>query len=236
MLNSEKIKLTSNILDKTIKKTGVESLTAPAKKLGTRKVPRHERMSQILEVAGTVFSRHGFHATSMDEIAEGAGVTKPLLYRYFGSKDALYLATITQVGEHLMEGLSLLMKVPDPQERLKRITLSFLIFVERHRDGWSVLYNEALFSVGPVGEKVAAFRDNFIKATALTIEQASRPQNPQYNRTPSEQALGLANVMVGAVEAGARWWLQNPKMPIQKVSELIEKALLPGLSQINFDD
>ena len=100
--------------------------------------------------------RHGFHSTSMEQIAEGAGVTKPLLYRYFGSKDALYLATITQVGNHLMSGLTLLMANPNPKERLKLIMLSFLTFVERHREGWSVLYNEALTSVGPVGEDLDA--------------------------------------------------------------------------------
>lgn len=189
-------------------------------------------MSQILDVAGSVFSKNGFHATSMEEIAEGAGVTKPLLYRYFGSKDSLYLATITQVGEHLLEGLSLLMKMPDPRERLKQITYSFLVFVERHREGWSVLYNEALSSVGPVGEKVAFFRNSFILATAQTIEQVNQNSDATPSSTPGIQALGLANVMVGAVEAGARWWIQHPDIPVQQVTELVEQALLPGLSQI----
>lgn len=201
------------------------------KKLGTRKVPREQRMSQILDVAGTVFSQRGFHATSMEEIAEGAGVTKPLLYRYFGSKDALYLATITQVGNHLLEGLSLLMKTPDPKERLRQITYSFLVFVERHREGWSVLYNEALSSVGPVGEKVAFFRDSFINATAKTIDQNIHPESK--GTDPTVKAIGLAHIMVGAVEAGARWWIQNPSMPINEVTALIEKALLPGLSTIS---
>lgn len=206
------------------------------KKLGTRKVPREQRMSQILEVAGTVFSQRGFHATSMEEIAEGAGVTKPLLYRYFGSKDALYLATITQVGNHLMEGLSLLMKTPDPKERLRQITYSFLVFVERHREGWSVLYNEALSTVGPVGEKVAFFRNSFINATAKTIDQNIHKQGlPTEAPTPTIKAIGLAHIMVGAVEAGARWWIQNPDMPISEVTKLIEKALLPGLSQIEIE-
>ena len=54
-------------------------IKAEVKRLGTRKVPKEQRMGQILEVAGSVFSRQGFHSTSMEEIAEGAGVTKPLL-------------------------------------------------------------------------------------------------------------------------------------------------------------
>lgn len=201
------------------------------KRLGTRKVPKEQRMSQILEVAGSVFSRHGFHSTSMEQIAEGAGVTKPLLYRYFGSKDALYLATITQVGNHLMSGLSLLMANPNPKERLKLIMLSFLTFVERHRDGWSVLYNEALTSVGPVGDKVSFFRNSFIEASAKTIEELNDPAKSKNGDKAGIQAVALANIMVGAVEAGARWWIQHPEIPIRDMQKLIETSLMPGLSE-----
>jgi AcrR family transcriptional regulator len=205
--------------------------TLETKRLGTRKVPKEQRMSQILDVAGSVFSRHGFHSTSMEQIAEGAGVTKPLLYRYFGSKDALYLATITQVGNHLMSGLSLLMSNPNPKDRLKLIMLSFLTFVERHRDGWSVLYNEALTSVGPVGEKVAFFRTSFIEAAAKTIEELNAPQKSKNDDKAGVQAVALANIMVGAVEAGARWWIQHPEIPIRDMQKLIETSLMPGLSE-----
>ncbi|QJR30145.1 TetR/AcrR family transcriptional regulator [Limnobacter sp.] len=199
--------------------------------MGTRKVPKEQRMSQILDVAGSVFSRHGFHSTSMEQIAEGAGVTKPLLYRYFGSKDALYLATITQVGNHLMSGLTLLMANPNPKERLKLIMLSFLTFVERHREGWSVLYNEALTSVGPVGEKVAFFRNSFIEASAKTIEELNDPSKAKSSDKAGIQAVALANIMVGAVEAGARWWIQHPEIPIRDMQKMIETSLMPGLSE-----
>ena len=203
--------------------------TPDTKRLGTRKVPKEQRMVQILEVAGSVFSRHGFHSTSMEQIAEGAGVTKPLLYRYFGSKDALYLATITQVGNHLMSGLTLLMANPNAQERLKLIMLSFLTFVERHREGWSVLYNEALTSVGPVGEKVGFFRNSFIEASARTIDELNSAEKGTPQKA-SVQAVALANIMVGAVEAGARWWIQHPEIPIRDMQQLIERSLMPGLS------
>lgn len=192
-------------------------------------MPKEQRMGQILDVAGSVFSRHGFHSTSMEQIAEGAGVTKPLLYRYFGSKDALYLATITQVGNHLMSGLTLLMANPNPKERLKLIMLSFLTFVERHRDGWSVLYNEALTSVGPVGEKVAFFRTSFIEAAAKTIEELHEPGKTPNAEKAGLKAVALANIMVGAVEAGARWWILHPEVPIRDMQNLIETSLMPGM-------
>jgi AcrR family transcriptional regulator len=165
----------------------------------------------------------------MEQIAEGAGVTKPLLYRYFGSKDALYLATITQVGNHLMSGLTMLMANPNPKERLKLIMLSFLTFVERHRDGWSVLYNEALTSVGPVGEKVAFFRTSFIEAAAKTIEELQEPGKTPSAAKAGLKAVALANIMVGAVEAGARWWILHPEVPIRDMQNLIETSLMPGM-------
>lgn len=207
------------------------SPTLEAKRLGTRKVPKEQRMGQILDVAGSVFSKHGFHSTSMEQIAEGAGVTKPLLYRYFGSKDALYLATITQVGNHLMSGLSILMANPNPQERLKLIMFSFLTFVERHREGWSVLYNEALTSVGPVGDKVSFFRNSFIEASAKTIEELNDSGKSSNSDKAELQSLALANIMVGAVEAGARWWIQHPEIPIRDMQKMIETSLMPGLSE-----
>lgn len=214
------------------KKTADTNAAHSSKRLGTRKVPKEQRMEQILEVAGVVFSRRGFHSTSMEEIAEGAGVTKPLLYRYFGSKDALYLATITQVGNHLMSGLNLLMANPNAVERMKMIMLSFLTFVERHREGWSVLYNEALTSVGPVGEKVSFFRNSFIEAAARTIEELNggRKVSAEATQPIAVQALAMASVMVGAVEAGARWWIQHPEIPIKDMQVLIEKMLVPGLA------
>lgn len=221
------------ITSKTTKKAPpVPTASTLTRRLGTRKVPKEQRMEQILEVAGSVFSRRGFHSTSMEEIAEGAGVTKPLLYRYFGSKDALYLATITQVGNHLMSGLTVLMSNPNPLDRLKYIMLSFLTFVERHREGWSVLYNEALTSVGPVGDKVAFFRNSFIEAAARTIEEinGARQKDTSAQVPIALQAMAMANIMVGAVEAGARWWILHPEIPIKDMQILIEKMLVPGLS------
>src|SRR2546423_10605965 len=62
--------------------------------MGTRKVPRAVRETQMLEMAGRVFAARGFHQASMDEIAEGAGISKMMLYNYFGSKEGLYFAYV----------------------------------------------------------------------------------------------------------------------------------------------
>src|SRR5213080_3115010 len=73
---------------------------------GRRKVPRAVRERQMLEVAGRVFAARGFHDASMDEIAQGAGISKPMVYSYFGSKEGLYFAYIELAGQRLLERMA----------------------------------------------------------------------------------------------------------------------------------
>ncbi len=67
--------------------------------------PRETRMEEMLQVAGRIFAERGYHGTSMDDIAAEADISKPLLYRYFGSKDGLYIALIERAGQHLLTGM-----------------------------------------------------------------------------------------------------------------------------------
>ena len=69
---------------------------------GTPRLPAAERRQQLLDVALTAFGRDGFHQTSMNELAEAAGVTKPVLYQHFGSKRELYLEVLREVGGRMV--------------------------------------------------------------------------------------------------------------------------------------
>jgi AcrR family transcriptional regulator len=75
---------------------------APSQRRGGR-LPAAERRSQLLEVAVRVFARDGFHATSMNDVAEAAGVTKPVLYQHFGSKRDLFVELLTEIGAELRD-------------------------------------------------------------------------------------------------------------------------------------
>jgi len=70
------------------------------------RLPAGERREQIIDVAIGVFARHGFHGTSMNEVAEAAGVTKPVLYQHFRSKQALYLALIDDAGKRMITAIA----------------------------------------------------------------------------------------------------------------------------------
>ena len=70
------------------------------------RLPAGERREQILEVAVAGVRQHGFHGTSMNEVAEAAGVTKPVLYQHFDSKQDLYLALLDEVGNRMLTAIT----------------------------------------------------------------------------------------------------------------------------------
>src|SRR5215212_11380728 len=108
-----------------------------------RKVPRAVREQQMLEVAERAFAQRGYHAASVDAIAEAAGISKPMVYAYFGSKEGLYRACMRAARERLFEALREGVDVTAPPDRqLWHGLLAFFTFVERRPDSWSVLLGD----------------------------------------------------------------------------------------------
>src|SRR3954447_9652887 len=92
---------------------------AERRRAGTRLMPRAEREEQMLEVAGEVFAERGFHAASMDEIAERADISKPMLYAYFGNKEGLYSAYMDRIGRSLLDTMDAVVDLDlEPQRQV----------------------------------------------------------------------------------------------------------------------
>jgi AcrR family transcriptional regulator len=178
-------------------------------------MPRADREQLILDVAGQVFARGGYHAASMDEIAEGADVSKPMLYAYFGSKEGLYVAYIDRTGRELLERLQQpRARDGDPAQRLRARIDEFLAFVEEHRDGWIVLFQE-MASSRPIADQVAVLRTRIADAVRLLLEGGAPPQCAVVG--PAADAI--AHAVVGAGESFANWWLEHPEVSRGQVAE-----------------
>ena len=133
-------------------------------------MPRAEREALILEVAGQAFAREGYHSASMAEIADLADVSKPMVYAYFGSKEALYIAYIDRMGRELLERLLRAIGEHDPpMARLRIRVTEFLAFVEEYRDGWRVLFTE-MSSSRPLAEEVAELRRQIADAISRMVK------------------------------------------------------------------
>lgn len=177
-------------------------------------MPRAEREREMLEAAGEIFAIQGFHAASMDAIAREAGISKPMLYNYFGSKEGLYLAYIQHSGRALLRALR---EAASPQapasERLRAGILAFLTYVEDHRSGWAVLHREAAAQGGSLAAEVAALRERIAGMLTMLLEDAA-----------------LAHAFVGAGESLATWWLAHPEQPKRRIAQLLMQIALLSTS------
>ncbi len=194
-------------------------------------MPRAAREQLILDVAGGAFARDGYHSASMDEIAAGAEVSKPVVYAYFGSKEQLYLAYIERTGRQLLDRLERSGRPEDPPlERLRARITEFLEFVDEHRDGWRVLFAEAA-SNRPLAEEVADLRRRIAAAVCRMIEEASAAG---FEMAP-HASDGIAHAIVGAGESLANWWLEQPSVPREMVVDwyvsLVQAAVAAAASQ-----
>src|SRR6201999_3233892 len=126
-------------------------MPAASRTTSRRRTARAEREDGMLHAAGEGFARSGFHDASMDAIAEVAGISKPMLYNYFGSKQGLYAAYIQRSGRALLT----CMREADSRDapaaqRLHTGILAFLTYAEEHRAGWTILHREILAQGGVV--------------------------------------------------------------------------------------
>jgi AcrR family transcriptional regulator len=189
-------------------------------------MPRPERERQMLEVAGRSFAARGFHAVSMDEIAKQAGVSKPMLYHYFGSKEGLYVAFVRQQGGVLLAGMRNASGLDaSAAERLWAGTLAFLGYVDEHRPGWALLYREAVDQGGPLAAEIAELRARIAAIVHRLFVGVAGSE-------PSGSSEALAHAFVGAGESVANWWLAHPDESREHMAQLLVRlasGALPGL-------
>jgi AcrR family transcriptional regulator len=173
--------------------------------VGTKGVPRAEREQQILDAAVAEFGERGYAHASMAAIAQRAGISKPLIYEYFGSKDGLYLACLTRAGTHLVD------RVADAQngttlQRASETLAAIFSALDGRRLDWAVITDPTL----PVG---SAVRDAALSYQArlyrLAVE-GTREVLGGYGLSDAEDNALTAHVWATVVTAIVNWWLGHP--------------------------
>ena len=100
------------------------------------------RRAQLIEVGRSIFAKRGYEATSMEEIASRAKVSKPIVYEHFGGKEGLYAVIVDREVEHIVSRIVEAMSTGSPRERLEQAALAFLTYVEERPDGFAVLLRD----------------------------------------------------------------------------------------------
>jgi AcrR family transcriptional regulator len=195
-----------------------------------KRLPRAIREQQMLDAAVRVFSRRGFHAASMDEVAEEAGISKPMVYAYLGTKDALFIACLHREGTRLMEAIAAVVDAGDlpPDEQLWRGLRAFFGFVGAHRDGWAVLYRQARASE-PFAAELAEMRRRIIDVVAGMLLRALAGHGRRVREAELEAS---AYALVGAGESLADWLADHPEEDPERTATRMMNFAWLGAAQL----
>ncbi|MET8201680.1 TetR/AcrR family transcriptional regulator [Micromonospora taraxaci] len=194
-----------------------------------KRLPRAVREQQMLDAAVKVFSRRGFHAASMDEIAEDAGISKPMVYAYLGTKEELFVACLHREGTRMMQAIAGA-AAPDlpADERLWRGLRAFFGFVGAYRDGWAVLYRQAR-GEQPFAGELATMRTRLVEVVAGMLDHALRAEGREIAPTDLEV---VAYALVGATESLADWLADHPEADPEKTATRMMNVAWLGAAQL----
>ena len=181
----------------------------------------------MLESAHVLFAERGFAAVTMDEVAEAVGVTKPLLYSYWGNKEQLFLACLERSAEALFDRLLAAVRQADePAEAVRAAVRVFFAFVDQERAAWHVIFDPSSPMDGQIAEKVALHRARLAGLLAEAFLEMVPARHRARVRTEVE---GRSHAVLGAAEALARWWLRTGAVTAAEAAELLIETVVPGL-------
>lgn len=190
----------------------------------TARLPREVRRARLLTAAQNVFAKHGFHAASMDEIADVAGVSKPVVYQHFPGKRDLYLALVDSNAAELESAVEhALIATTDNKLRVLGAIDAYFAFVARDDHAFRLIFGSDLRD-GDVATRVERLQSSCASAIADIISDDTG--------LPLAEALLLGRGLTGMAETSARYWLADPDaVDRAEAVELIARLAWRGISR-----
>lgn len=186
------------------------------------RMPRRERRAQLLSSALEVFVAHGYHSAAMDDIADRAGVSKPVLYQHFPGKLELYMALLDESSDAVTDAIrEALAETEDNKQRVAAAIAAFYDYVANDSGAFRLVFESDLTNEPAVRERVDRVTDDCATAIAEVIQQDTG--------LPREASLLLAVSLVGMAQVSARFWLSGAGAD-GTISQADAAALVAGLA------
>ncbi|MGW2553667.1 TetR/AcrR family transcriptional regulator [Streptomyces sp. NPDC001635] len=211
----------------------------------TKRMPRAVRERQMLDAAVQTFGQRGYAAASMDEIAELAGVSKPLVYLYLNSKDELFTACIRREAAALTDAVRAGVRPGLGADRqLWEGLRAFFTHTAQNPDGWSILHLQARTHGETFAAEVSAMRKEIVALVTRLIAVAARdggspcsneggePGDHPDSDLPEREAAGLAEALVGAAESLAAWANATPGVSARQAATTLMNFAWAGLGDL----
>jgi AcrR family transcriptional regulator len=185
------------------------------------RVPRALRERQLAELAEQLFAERGYAGASMGELAKRAGVTKPVIYDLFGSKEGLYLACVEHSAEQLRDAVATAVRGEEEIEgKLRAGGLAFLRFAVDHHVTWDILF---LQPDGRFADEAQGIRR---RQATLVAELLAEDAGPGIDSLHLDAVVAILN---GGYEALAGWAFEHPDTPLEHLADLFVALFAPGL-------
>jgi AcrR family transcriptional regulator len=189
------------------------------------RLPRDERRAQLLAAAHEVFVANGYHGAAMDEIADTAHVSKPVLYQHFPSKRELYLALL---DSHLTKLAGLLFgaldSTTDNDERVQAVMRAYFRFIASDDQAHRLVFESDLINDEDVSARLETFNKSFADAVARVIAEDTK--------LPELEAQLLGRALAGMAQVSARYWLETDgNLDLDVASDLIYRLAWRGISR-----
>lgn len=174
---------------------------------GTKGVPRLDREMQIVDIASQSFGADGYAATSVADVADRAGISKPLVYNYFGSKDGLFLACIEHSGALLAEEIERVARdeAVGIQRGLNTLGAMFDL-LERQRHLWRIVVDPTSPASGPIAEATASYTARIEKLAHEGVTEMLSGAG----LTGDLDVDAMTRVWLGIVDSLMTWWVDHP--------------------------
>jgi AcrR family transcriptional regulator len=189
-----------------------------------------DRREAILEAALDAFAGAGYHETSLDAVADRAGISKALIYEHFASKRELHRALLERYVHELLARVIDATAAAEPGEaRLRSGLDAFLEFVEERRDAWRFVFRNV--SDPEIADAVNRLREE-VAVTLAGLMAADAPPEWTANPELSRETEMIAQELTGAVQALANWWDEHRDVPRERISQSIMDFAWIGLERL----
>ena len=199
---------------------------APARGPAKVRMTGQERRLQLLGIARELFSERGFEATSVEEVAHHAGVSKPVVYEHFGGKEGLYAVVVDREMQRLLSRITESFVGDDPRELVERAANALLSYIEEEPHGFRILVRDS---------PVAHARGTFASVIVDVVSQVEHLLAAEFEARGYDPKLAplYSQALVGMVALVGQWWLDARRPPREEVAAHLVNLAWNGLSRLD---
>jgi AcrR family transcriptional regulator len=189
------------------------------------RLPANARRAQLVDVGRTVFAKRGYEGTSVEEIADKAGVSKPIVYEHFGGKEGLYAVIVDREMEYVVRRISEAIATGTPRERVEHAALAFLTYVRDQPDGFAILAQDRPLTSPSTG--MASLLNDVAERVSDVFAASFKAAGYDPKAAPI-----YAHALVGMVTFVGRWWTETRKPSVEDVASHLSALAWMGLRHL----